>query len=111
MGFFDEYEPLVRENEFLTGDEKKQIVAAGTPMMIRGVVFDPTNTYKERSMPRYVVTFEVDNRPRKWSFSAGSVASRDHQLDALIEYLAREDSEPPIVLVVQDGRAYRIVQA
>lgn len=105
MGFFDEFQDTGGAS-YVGKDEKAELIKDGTPLAVKRVYKGPS-----RFGERYVLITELDGEDRALPFGAGSVESRDFMLDALIEYLEREDAEPVEVKLVQKDRSVLVVDA
>lgn len=108
MGFFDEYVDDSPGSVYVTGDEKDQLIEAGTIFTITAVTFEPEGGYDDND--RYVADILLGEAERKLSFQAGTVDSRDRMLASMQEFLARTGEGVEVKLTKQ-GRSTLITAA
>lgn len=103
--FSDEYQDTGGLS-FVSREEKEVLITSGA-------AFPALKVYKGESRfgPRYLIITELDDEERALSFAAGTVESRDRMLDALEEFLEREDAEVPTFKLVRDGQCILIRDA
>ena len=115
MGFFDKREStdFAAEGNFLTGAEKKDLVAAGTPFTITNIRKE-ANPFDTDGGERFVVVVDIAGEARKFGFVIGSgVDTRDDQLAKALDYLAEGNTLDEKVRLVQVGErgAYLLEKA
>ena len=85
MGFADTYEAPTAD--FVSPEEKEELIASGATFLVSSVRLIST-----KYGPTYFVTAVIDGEERTITFKQanedGGVPTRDHLLDAYIEYLA-----------------------
>ena len=108
MGFFEEYVDDSPGSVYVTGEEKDQLITAGTILTITGVEFEPEGGYDDND--RYVLDVVLGDAERKLSFQAGSVDSRDKMLAAMADFIERT-GETVSVKLSQQGRSVIITAA
>lgn len=106
MGFFDEFDDTSGAS-FIKKEEKAVLLANATPLPVVSVKYQATSKYG----PRYLLAVELEGEERTLSFNAESVESRDRMLDALKDYMSREDAEPVTVYIEQVGQSILVRNA
>jgi hypothetical protein len=94
---------------FIGSEEKKQLVADKTPLVVERAYFSVGGGYKGGD--QYVVIVMLDGEERALGFGSEAVGSRDRFLAALIAYLDTEDAEPVTLLLEKSGQSYLVRDA
>jgi hypothetical protein len=113
MGFFDGYKDIGGGGEWLTPDEKDDLIEGGVPFAITGLTYD--ENAGTQYGPRWVAFIEVPDYEdvndgefdeRKVGFPVGSGAkSRDAMMSAMSEYFDENDGEKVWIKLTRRGQA------
>lgn len=115
MSFWENHKDLSAGGEWVSGDERSQLIEQGVPFTITSIQEDPTNQYG----PRYVLFCTIPNldtgepEDRKVGFNMSTpdkpiVPSRDVTLAAMKEYLEK-GGEPVEVKLTKPKRSILVV--
>jgi hypothetical protein len=94
---------------FIGSEEKKQLVADKTPLVVDRAYLAVGGGYKGGD--QYVVIVTLDGEERALGFGAEAVQSRDRFLSSMIAYLDREDAEPVTLYLEKSGQSYLVRDA
>lgn len=96
MPFSDVYKDEGAAGSFIGEDEWDEIIKSQTALRVVSVSFSPAGQYG----PKYHLNVDLDGEVRTKSFGVGkefkdgNPSSRDSMLEALGEYLKRDDADP-----------------
>lgn len=110
-GFFDVFQDQ-SGLDWIKANEKEELIQDKTPLQVVSAGFSAAGQFG----PKYFLVFELDGATRAISFGKSTeekpgVESRDNFFEALIEYLATDDNEPPVVYLERVGRSVLIKNA
>jgi len=95
--------------DYVTGEEKEELLKSGKSFIIRAVTLEPTGGYKDTE--RFLLDITLDDAERKLGFQTGSVDSRDRMLAAMADFLAANPGKTVQARIEAAGRATLVTAA
>jgi len=95
--------------DYVTGEEKEELLKSGKSFAIRNVTLEPTGGYKDTE--RFLLDITLEDVERKLGFQTGSVDSRDRMLAAMADFLAANPGKTVQARIEAAGRATLVTAA